>query len=159
MKMAIVTAHAGAECLSAAFESWMLDPHVGGAIVAHGRDGILPAYELAWKGLENQDIIAYLHDDLILKDPDWSSKVLREFHDPSVGLVGFGGAMGGIVFGEIVGQMLKHGFGYAPVFAAAGTLHVLAFLLVLVSIRKVQALTSPPSTEPLPVSNAKTTSA
>jgi len=56
------------------------------------------------------------------------------------GLVGFGGAMGGIVFGEIVGQMLKHGLGYAPVFAAAGTLHVLAFLLILISIRKVQAL-------------------
>ncbi len=54
------------------------------------------------------------------------------------GLVGFGGAMGGVVFGLIVGQMLKHGTGYGPVFAIAGTLHVLAFLLILGTVRKVQ---------------------
>jgi MFS transporter, ACS family, hexuronate transporter len=55
------------------------------------------------------------------------------------GLVGFGGAMGGIVFGEIVGVMRDHGISYGPVFAIAGTLHVLAFFLILLSIRKVQA--------------------
>lgn len=54
------------------------------------------------------------------------------------GLVGFGGAMGGIVFGELAGQMLKHGSGYGPVFAIAGTLHVLAFLLIVVGIRRVE---------------------
>jgi len=56
------------------------------------------------------------------------------------GLVGFGGAMGGIVFGEFAGQMLKHGSGYGPIFTIAGTLHVLAFLLILAVIRKVQPL-------------------
>ena len=33
------------------------------------------------------------------------------------GLVGFGGAMGGIAFGELVGYLLDHGFGYAWFFA------------------------------------------
>jgi ACS family hexuronate transporter-like MFS transporter len=56
------------------------------------------------------------------------------------GLVGFGGAMGGIVFGEFAGQMLKHGTGYGPIFTIAGTLHVLAFLLIVLVIRKVQPL-------------------
>ena len=28
------------------------------------------------------------------------------------GLVGFGGAMGGVVFGQLVGWLLDHGFGY-----------------------------------------------
>ena len=28
------------------------------------------------------------------------------------GLVGFGGAMGGVVFGQVVGYLLDHGFGY-----------------------------------------------
>ncbi len=56
------------------------------------------------------------------------------------GLVGFGGAMGGVVFGEIVGQMLKHGAGYGPVFAISSTLHVLAFLIILLTIRHVQPL-------------------
>jgi len=56
------------------------------------------------------------------------------------GLVGFGGAMGGIVFGEIAGQMLKHGWGYGPVFGIAGTLHVAAFLLIVAVIRSVKPL-------------------
>ena len=42
------------------------------------------------------------------------------------GLVGFGGAMGGIAFGQLVGYLLDHGFGYVPVFAIAGTLHIVA---------------------------------
>jgi ACS family hexuronate transporter-like MFS transporter len=50
------------------------------------------------------------------------------------GLVGFGGAMGGIVFGEIVGYLLDHGFGYSTVFGIACTLHVIAFLIILVAI-------------------------
>src|SRR5580698_6043654 len=50
------------------------------------------------------------------------------------GLVGFGGAMGGIVFGQLVGYLLDHGFGYGTVFCIAGTLHVAAFLIVLVTI-------------------------
>jgi MFS transporter, ACS family, hexuronate transporter len=50
------------------------------------------------------------------------------------GLVGFGGAMGGIVFGQLAGYMLDHGFGYGAVFAIAGTLHVVAFVIILVTI-------------------------
>jgi ACS family hexuronate transporter-like MFS transporter len=50
------------------------------------------------------------------------------------GLVGFGGAMGGIAFGQLVGYMLDHGFGYGAVFAIAGTLHVVAFLIILAAI-------------------------
>jgi ACS family hexuronate transporter-like MFS transporter len=50
------------------------------------------------------------------------------------GLVGFGGAMGGIAFGQLVGYMLDHGFGYGAVFAIAGTLHVVAFLIIISAI-------------------------
>ena len=46
------------------------------------------------------------------------------------GLVGCGGALGGVVFGQLVGMLLDGGFGYGLVFALAGSLHVLAFLLV-----------------------------
>ncbi len=51
------------------------------------------------------------------------------------GLVGFGGALGGIVFGQIVGYLLDQGAGYGPVFAIAGMLHVLAFLIILAAVR------------------------
>jgi ACS family hexuronate transporter-like MFS transporter len=50
------------------------------------------------------------------------------------GLVGFGGAMGGIAFGEVVGYLLDHGFGYSAVFRIAGTLHLGAFLIILFAI-------------------------
>ena len=56
------------------------------------------------------------------------------------GLVGFGGAMGGIAFGQLVGYLLDHGFGYGPVFAMAGTLHIAAFLVILGTVHTVRPL-------------------
>jgi len=56
------------------------------------------------------------------------------------GLVGFGGAMGGIVFGELAGYLLDHGMGYGTVFALAGMLHVIAFLIILASIPTIDLL-------------------
>jgi len=54
------------------------------------------------------------------------------------GLVGFGGAMGGAVFGQLVGWMLDHGLGYKPVFAMVSTFHVMAFCVILIAIRVVR---------------------
>jgi ACS family hexuronate transporter-like MFS transporter len=56
------------------------------------------------------------------------------------GLVGFGGAMGGMVFGLVVGYLLDHGFGYGVVFGLVSTFHVLAFLLILLTIPVVRPL-------------------
>jgi ACS family hexuronate transporter-like MFS transporter len=56
------------------------------------------------------------------------------------GLVGFGGAMGGVVFGLVVGYLLDHGFGYGLVFGIVSTLHVIAFCVILMSVRVVQPI-------------------
>jgi ACS family hexuronate transporter-like MFS transporter len=56
------------------------------------------------------------------------------------GLVGFGGAMGGVVFGLVVGYLLDHGFGYGVVFGVVSTLHVIAFGVILLSVRVVQPI-------------------
>ena len=53
------------------------------------------------------------------------------------GLVGFGGAMGGIVFGLIVGKLLDLGFGYGPVFACVSVFHVIAFCVILLTNRVI----------------------
>ncbi|HLH35945.1 MAG TPA: MFS transporter [Alloacidobacterium sp.] len=50
------------------------------------------------------------------------------------GLVGFGGAIGGVIFGFVVGYLLDHGFGYGTVFGAVSMLHIIAFLLILITI-------------------------
>lgn len=54
------------------------------------------------------------------------------------GLVGCGGACGGIVFGLVVGFLLDHGFGYGTVFACVGSFHIIAFCIILFTIRNVR---------------------
>jgi ACS family hexuronate transporter-like MFS transporter len=54
------------------------------------------------------------------------------------GLVGFGGAMGGVVFNLVAGKLLDSGSGYGPVFAAVSSFHLLAFGLILLTIRKIE---------------------
>jgi len=56
------------------------------------------------------------------------------------GLVGFGGAMGGVVFGQLVGYLLDHGFGYGLVFALAGSFHVVAFGVICLAIPRIEPL-------------------
>jgi len=63
------------------------------------------------------------------------------------GLVGFGGAMGGVVFGQAVGYLLDHNFGYGVVFAIAGSLHVLAFTLICLAIPTIRPLGPAPRGE------------
>jgi ACS family hexuronate transporter-like MFS transporter len=71
------------------------------------------------------------------------------------GLVGFGGAMGGVLFGQLVGTLLDSGFGYGVVFALAGSFHVLAFIIICVTIPIIRQVTLPSprdslSRQPLP---------
>jgi ACS family hexuronate transporter-like MFS transporter len=54
------------------------------------------------------------------------------------GLVGFGGAMGGVVFGQLVGYLLDHGHGWGPVFALAGSFHIVAFVVICLAIPSIQ---------------------
>ena len=56
------------------------------------------------------------------------------------GMVGFGGAIGGIAFGELAGYLLDHGFGYTIVFQLAATFHVIGFLVILLAVPKVAPL-------------------
>lgn len=56
------------------------------------------------------------------------------------GLVGFGGAIGGVVFELIAGRLLDHGYGYSTLFAIVSTLHVIAFLLILGTVRASRLL-------------------
>lgn len=119
MNLAIITAHAGAECLNEAVNSWTnstvmplernmryppesseggmlraeihLNPKV---LIEDGQGGMLGAYQSGFQRTSDADILAFLHDDLIIHDKDWADRVLAEFEDPQVGLVGFGGALG-----------------------------------------------------------------
>jgi ACS family hexuronate transporter-like MFS transporter len=56
------------------------------------------------------------------------------------GLVGFGGAMGGVVFNLVAGRILDSGLGYDVVFSIVGTFHVIAFIVILLTIRRIEPL-------------------
>jgi ACS family hexuronate transporter-like MFS transporter len=56
------------------------------------------------------------------------------------GLVGFGGAIGGVIFNLVVGYLLDNGFGYGTVFGLVSMFHVAAFCLILLTVRRIQPL-------------------
>ena len=62
------------------------------------------------------------------------------------GLVGMGGAMGGVVLGQIVGWLRDHHYSYTPALVIAGSLHLAAFLLICLMIPKIQPLSFPTPT-------------
>ena len=58
------------------------------------------------------------------------------------GLVGFGGAMGGVVSNLMAGRLLDLGMGYGTVFSIMGMCHVTAFVLILAMIPTIQPVTA-----------------
>jgi ACS family hexuronate transporter-like MFS transporter len=59
------------------------------------------------------------------------------------GLIGFGGAIGGAIFGVVAGFLLSHGFGYGTLFFIVGTFHLIGFVAILLLGGKVQPLKTP----------------
>jgi ACS family hexuronate transporter-like MFS transporter len=57
------------------------------------------------------------------------------------GFVGMGGAFGGVAMGQLAGWALDHGFSYTPVLVLAGSLHVIAFVVILTTVRTLRPLT------------------
>ena len=56
------------------------------------------------------------------------------------GFVGFGGAIGGAVFGIVAGYLLQHGFGYQTLFILVGSFHLIGFLAIVLVGGRIQPL-------------------
>jgi MFS transporter, ACS family, aldohexuronate transporter len=56
------------------------------------------------------------------------------------GLIGFGGALGGAIFNLFAGRLLSHGSSYATVFGIVGSLHAVAFAVLLLTSGVLRAL-------------------
>jgi ACS family hexuronate transporter-like MFS transporter len=59
------------------------------------------------------------------------------------GMIGFGGAIGGAIFGVVAGFLLSHGFGYATLFYIVGTFHLIGFLAILLLGGRLHPLKAP----------------
>jgi MFS transporter, ACS family, hexuronate transporter len=78
----------------------------------------------------------------------WSTLVMivpTDLFEPRVvasvaGLVGFGGAMGGLLMNLVAGRLLDTGFTYDAVFNIVGSLHVIGFVVILIAIPRIGAI-------------------
>lgn len=76
-----------------------------------------------------------------------------------VGLIGFGGAMGGAILNYLAGQVLAtlgRAAGYPVLFGVSSTFHLLGLLCLLVSIRNVRPVELPSTSSPQPAALSAT---
>lgn len=112
--------------LSAAMMPWVMFVPSAGSIPM-----VLFLFSLAFFGQQSwSTLIMTLPTDL----------VPRGALGKLAGLVGMGGAFGGIVMGQAAGWALDNGFGYTPVLVVAASLHVLAFGLICIAIPHIGQL-------------------
>jgi ACS family hexuronate transporter-like MFS transporter len=112
---------------SAALMPWvMMVPHSNSVPL------VLLLFSLAFFGQQSwSTLVMILPTDLVPR------RALGKF----AGLVGMGGAFGGVVFQQFAGWMLDHGYSYAPVLAVAASLHVIAFALICIVVPKIELIT------------------
>src|SRR3954468_23050055 len=112
---------------SAALMPWvMLVPHSNSVPL------VLFLFSLAFFGQQSwSTLVMILPTDLVPR------RALGKF----AGLVGMGGAFGGVVFQQFAGWMLDHGYTYAPILAVAASLHVMAFALICLAVPKIELIT------------------
>jgi len=86
----VITATIGHERTEECVRSWGAGQEC--ALTFDGSPGMLQTYQHAYEHTDH-DILCYLHDDLLIREEGWRDRVLTEFEDPKVGVVGFGGAL------------------------------------------------------------------
>ncbi len=111
---------------SAALMPWvMLAPQV------HSLPIVVALFSLAFFGQQSwSTLIMVLPTDMI------PQRALGTF----AGLVGCGGAFGGVVLGQIVGWLRDHGQSYEPALIISGSLHVAGFILICLMIPRLEPL-------------------
>jgi len=147
----IPPAAAGVGCLAGGwFSSWLLQRHVPLNLarkIALGSSAIIMPLILFVPGVPAAWAIA-LFSVAYFGQQSWSTLVMilptdifpKSNVGAVAGLVGFGGAMGGVVFGQVVGYLLDNGYGWQWVFALAGSFHVVAFAIICVAIPSIRSL-------------------
>ena len=112
--------------LSALFMPWvMLAPSLGSLAA------VIVVFSLAFFGQQAwSTLVMTLPTDLIP----------RHSVGTVAGLVGFGGAMGGIVLGQVAGYLRDHHVSYTPILIVSGSLHLIAFLLLCLLVPRIRPI-------------------
>lgn len=145
-------AAAGVGCLAGGgFSSWLLLRGVSvnwSRKLALGASAALMPWVMFAPQLHSVAAVIFPFSLAFFGQQSWSTLVMilpTDMISPGAlgtlaGLVGFGGAMGGALLGQIVGWLRDHGYSYTPALMISGSLHIVAFVLICLAIPKIQPL-------------------
>jgi ACS family hexuronate transporter-like MFS transporter len=145
-------AASGVGCLvGGGFSSWLLKRGVSvnwSRKLALGASAALMPWVMFAPRLHSVGWVIFLFSLAFFGQQSWSTLVMilptdmipKRAVGTLAGLVGFGGAMGGVLLGQIVGWLRDHGYSYTPALVISGSMHIAAFVLICLVVPKIQPL-------------------
>jgi len=145
-------AASGVGCLvGGGFSSWLLKRGVSvnwSRKLALGASAALMPWVMFVPQLHSVGWVIFIFSLAFFGQQSWSTLVMilptdmisKRAVGTLAGLVGFGGAMGGVLLGQIVGWLRDHGYSYTPALVISGSMHIAAFALICLVIPKIQPL-------------------
>ncbi len=145
-------AASGVGCLvGGGFSSWLLKRGVSvnwSRKLALGASAALMPWVMFVPQLHSVGWVIFIFSLAFFGQQSWSTLVMilptdmisQRAVGTLAGLVGFGGAMGGVLLGQIVGWLRDHGYSYTPALVISGSMHIAAFILICLVIPKIQPL-------------------
>lgn len=145
-------AAAGVGCLvGGGWSSWLLQRGYSvnaSRKIALGASAAFMPWVMIVPSLESMGAAIFLFSLAFFGQQSWSTLVMilptdmipKRSLGTVAGMVGFGGAMGGVVLGQIAGYLRDHQYSYTPILIISGSLHVLAFLLICIMIPRIRSL-------------------
>jgi len=146
-------AASGVGCLvGGGFSSWLLKRGISvnwSRKLALGASAALMPWVMFVPQLHSVGWVIFIFSLAFFGQQSWSTLVMilptdmisKRAIGTLAGLVGFGGAMGGALLGQIVGWLRDHGYSYTPALVISGSMHIAAFILICLVIPKIQPLT------------------
>ena len=145
-------AASGVGCMvGGGFSSWLLKRGVSvnwSRKLALGASAALMPWVMLVPQLHSVGWVIFIFSLAFFGQQSWSTLVMilptdmisKRAVGTLAGLVGFGGAMGGVLLGQIVGWLRDHGYSYTPALVISGSMHIAAFILICLVIPKIQPL-------------------
>ncbi|HWW00320.1 MAG TPA: MFS transporter [Candidatus Acidoferrum sp.] len=148
-------AASGAGCIvGGGFSSWLLKRGLSvnwSRKLALGASAALMPWVMLVPRLHSVGWVIFIFSLAFFGQQSWSTLVMilptdlisKRAVGTLAGLVGFGGAMGGVLLGQVVGWLRDHGFSYTPALVISGSMHVAAFALICLVVPNIQPLSTP----------------
>jgi ACS family hexuronate transporter-like MFS transporter len=148
-------AASGVGCLAGGgLSSWLL--RRGATVnaarkVALGASAALMPWVMLVPGLDSLGWVIFIFAVAFFGQQSWSTLVMtlpvdmipRQAVGTVAGLVGLGGALGGVTLGQIAGYLRDHGYGFGPVLYIAASLHLIAFAVICLGVPQIEPLKFP----------------